>query len=336
MTAVTYDTSDNYPNPISDDERAKAFSIPFTENKPDAAEDIARVVESIRKGQVRLHRDKRLSELALESFKQASGIVDATSIYDDLISEQKLGKPVHFYEDHPSIAPPWEQAIIGYQNGHGNIILMDCVAKETDGTKQWDVVKRIEGDAEVEWERVRWRIDVLLWLGGQDHTGKRTPTTGPMHYWRLAVYENGEPADLSWVHIYPEYPMEYWDMAHATLLGSLNFMNCRNVEIIEPQRPRPQARRIARTGVRVSMLNVFPIGKSSRNGNKGGESQGVPLTSVRGHFATYGPEYGKGLLFGKIAGRFWIPQHARGDKAVGETETTTYVLKKDRNQNGTS
>jgi hypothetical protein len=42
----------------------------------------------------------------------------------------------------------------------------------------------------------------------------------------------------------------------------------------------------------------------------------VPLTSVRGHFATYGQD-GRGLLFGKYAGRYWIPQHARGSAEHG-------------------
>lgn len=29
--------------------------------------------------------------------------------------------------------------------------------------------------------------------------------------------------------------------------------------------------------------------------------------------------HGRGLLFGKLAGRFWIPQHARGDREHGES-----------------
>jgi hypothetical protein len=34
---------------------------------------------------------------------------------------------------------------------------------------------------------------------------------------------------------------------------------------------------------------------------------------------SYGPAYGKGLLFGKFEGRFWVPQFARGSKEFGET-----------------
>ena len=116
----------------------------------------------------------------------------------------------------------------------------------------------------------------------------------------------------------PQYPMEYWDMAHVTLLGALKFMNCRNVELVDRQRPRAQARRIARTGVTVKTLNVFPAGRSSRSSSKEGTSAGVPLTSVRGHFTSYGPAYDRGLLFGKYEGRFWVPSYARGSAEHGE------------------
>lgn len=52
-----------------------------------------------------------------------------------------------------------------------------------------------------------------------------------------------------------------------------------------------------------------------------GEEIGVmPRHVCRGHFAEYGPEFGKGLLFGKHAGRFYVPPHLRGDKKNGIVE----------------
>lgn len=101
--------------------------------------------------------------------------------------------------------------------------------------------------------------------------------------------------------------------AMGTVTHALEFLNCRNVEIVEPKRSRAERRRIERTGKKVSVINVFGAGKSYRSkGSSEPSDEGVPLTSVRGHFAEYGPKYGKGKLFGKIEGRFWIPQHARG------------------------
>lgn len=335
MTKVkegTFTTSDNYPNPISDEERS-AISPKFPDKLPlDSAEDIANVVDDLKKGRVHfLSKQKNLSVQFHERVKGVKDIIDATVVYNGLIDEQRLGKAIYYYEDHPCIAPPFEHVLVAYQNGHGNIIAMDCLARETDRTQQWKVVKQMDQDpdAAVDWSRVRWAIDVIVWGGGQTNDGRRNGTYGPAHMWQLAVYEDGEPADIRWVNINPQYPMESWDMAMATLLGSLNFMACRNVEIVEPKRTRSEARRIQRTGVTVSVINVFPIGKTSRSRGSSESTEGsVPLTSVRGHFAHYGEQYGRKLLFGKYAGKFWIPAYARGSEEAGETEKT-YKLRPD-------
>jgi hypothetical protein len=76
-----------------------------------------------------------------------------------------------------------------------------------------------------------------------------------------------------------------------------------------------------RSGVEVSEIHVRPISKSYRSTNRGpAMSPGVPLSTVRGHHAHYGPKYGRALLFGKYEGRFWIPQHARGSEILGSHE----------------
>lgn len=254
------------------------------------------------------------------SLSTAGPTVDATAIYNSLVASDR---PVYVYEDHPCISPPWLQAVICYRNEHGNVIAMTLSAKDSLGKHStWETAESVD------WARVRWCASVLLWIGGQSATLGLVPTCGPVHMWRLAIYEDGRPADLYWAQLLNAYPMEHWDMAHLTLLGTLNFMNCRNVQLVEPTRPRAEARRIQRTGVRVSTINVFPVGRSVKSpGNSNG--QGVPLSSVRGHFSKYGPEYDRGLLFGKYSGRFWIPQHARGSAEYGES-VNDYKLRTDR------
>ena len=146
----------------------------------------------------------------------------------------------------------------------------------------------------------------------------RIATVGPIHVKRLAIYEDGSPADIGWVQIAPEYDLDKFSLALLVLLGALNFMACRNVELVEPKRSRAEARRLARTGVTVKSITVFPSSRSSAKRERGDTEGGVPLSVVRGHFANYGPEYGRGLLFGKLAGRFWISGHARGSAEHGE------------------
>jgi hypothetical protein len=243
-------------------------------------------------------------------------VVDATAIYRSLADNPK---PVYLYEDHPCIAPPWMNAAICYANEHGNVIVMQSTATELAKNERRELWEPADP---VEWDRVRWAVDTCVWIGGHSKAlGGSFQTAGPVHVWRSAVYENGEPADLHWVQLVPEYPLENWEMAHLVLLGALNFMNCRNVELVEPTRERHERKRLTRLGVRVHTISVFPVGRSTRNGPKAaGTGGGVPLTSVAGHFAHYGPEYGRGLLFGRLSGRYWIPQHARGAVEHGQSE----------------
>lgn len=54
------------------------------------------------------------------------------------------------------------------------------------------------------------------------------------------------------------------------------------------------------------VASVAPIGVGSG-----------PLSLCRGHFAEYGPKYGKGRLFGTLEGRFYIPPHMKGSVKNG-------------------
>lgn len=289
-----------------------------------SAEPIARVVSDLLRGRAqplspgndpaRHVHDQKIHELAKE-LVMLPIVVDATAIYQSLVAKDD---PIHMYEDHPCIAPPWEEAAVCYENEHGNVIVMHASVMPFDPENPpWEDYADTHL---IDWKRVKWRLDTFVWIGGRSNLRPGPlPISGPVHMWQFAIYENGEPADLHWVHIVPEYPMTNWDMAHLVLLGALNFMNCRNVALIEPKRERHVAKRIARTGVSVHTINVFPTGVSAKNEAERGDKVGTPLTSVRGHFACYGPEYDRGLLFGKYAGRFWIAQHARGSSEHGES-----------------
>jgi hypothetical protein len=304
------------------------------------ADAIANVVSDLRTGRVRLLYDKdekekpNSVELAYRAaqlwLNRDYTVVDCTKIYHSLLEKDE---PVYLYEDHPSIMSPWEEAAYCYVNEHGNVIVMGTTTRSYEHSNEeqrraMDTLSEIvrtesqtpwEPAEPVEWERVKWIANTFIWVGGRSPETGPIQTSGPVHMWQYAIYESGEPADLHWVHVFEAYPMERWDMAQIVLLGALNFLNCRNVSIEEPKRSRAERRRIERTGVRVHEIMVTPTGRSTRSASP--ESTGImPLTSVRGHFAHYGPKYGKGLLFGKLEGRFWIPQFARGDAEHGEHE----------------
>lgn len=106
------------------------------------------------------------------------------------------------------------------------------------------------------------------------------------------------------------------------------FANCKNVMAVEDSLPRQAARAYERkTGEPAVKHKVLVIDPTKTPGSRaaGGEKRPVPLGVlprhiVRGHFSYYGDAYGRGRLFGKLEGRYWIPAHARGNKARGVIE----------------
>lgn len=290
------------------------------------AEAIGKVVADLKAGRVRLLDPERtgVADKAL-SLVDDPAVVDCTGIYRSLVERDE---EIYIYEDHPSVAPPFDEAAFCYANEHGNVVVMHATQSDP-ALSRWRTAEPVD------WDDVRWITEVMVWLGGRSDRGP-FPTTGPAHLWRIATGSDGTPLDIRWVKLLTEYPMERWDMAQLVVLGALNFLNCRNVEIVEPARPRAERRRVARTGVKVNVLNVFPSGSSSSS-RSDGDGAGVPLTSVRGHFAHYGdccPGHHdpKGKLFGRLSGRFWIPQHARGTAELGTSEHSYRLVPDDERE----
>jgi hypothetical protein len=103
------------------------------------------------------------------------------------------------------------------------------------------------------------------------------------------------------------------------------FCHCKNVRRIENEGryPSRQMRRAAeRKGepppTRFYTIEIDPMREVlKREGQV--ETLGLKkaLHICRGHFAEYGDEFGKGKLFGRYEGRFWVPAHVRGSAESG-------------------
>lgn len=298
------------------------------------AEPIAQVVADLRAGRVS-HPDslgKPLAAEHLQDVKRPQPVVDCTAIFH----MQQQATMIDLYDDYPSIVPPWDDCLLCYVNTFGNVIAMQVRRYEWDGTppkkEHWYT------DNVVDWDAVRWVATTTIWVGGQDGTGRLLPTTGPCHMFRHAIKADGSPEDINWVALMAKRGQsgrhdqieddnrKLWEASLVTLGASLNFMNASNVDVAEPARPRQLRRRIARTGTTVQTIVIRPPGKHRVKSGVARpiDASETPLTSVRGHWARYGEQYGRGLLFGKYAGKFWVPAYARG---VGEAEEKTYVLK---------
>jgi hypothetical protein len=107
-------------------------------------------------------------------------------------------------------------------------------------------------------------------------------------------------------------------------VSTLELMSCSNVGLaprpFDPEQVRRAAKRFGEVpgGYRYHVLVVRPPG--ARSSTPGQEIGTMPRHVCRGHFAEYGPQFGKGLLFGRHAGRFFIPPHLRGDEKNGIVE----------------
>lgn len=290
------------------------------------AEEVAKVIRDLKMNRVMVGRtDSGLEELNADTAKLAewADVIDATAIWDRWVNDEG-GRYV--YEDH-RICPPWDNALIGYVNGFGNVTILS--ARTIDITGDYHTDERIAmvehwtamtDTHDIEWERVRWVMHVAVYMGGRGG-GEPVQTQGPLHVWRVAVYPDGEIADVNWIKIRDDLEVSLWDTAMMVLLDTYNLCNCVNVHVVEPDRPRPQRKRLSRMGVTVSEIHVKPVSRSYRGkGTPLSAFPSSPLSAVRGHFANYGPKYGRGLLFGKYEGRYWVPQHVRGSEVFGVTE----------------
>lgn len=297
-----------------------------------SAEPIAEVVADIRRGRVDHPAKTTLDRTLLERARLPQPVVDCTAIH----AAQQARDEIALYEDHPSITPPWENAFLCYVNTFGNVVAMQVHRHEHNGApisrRNWFT------ENEIDWAGVRWIAETTIWVGGRSGDGKYMPTSGPCHMFRHAIGADGSPQDINWMALLDQRGQRVehdamddpnkgvWDAAMVTLGAALNFLNASNVEVAEPQRPRPERRRLARTGVTVQSIVVRPPGKrravsATPRPIEPGEHLFSP---VRGHWARYGVEGREGLLFGKYAGKFWIPAFSRGQ---GDAESRDYVLK---------
>lgn len=303
---------------------------------PRNPEAIAWTIEQFRQRNVTVDPTYRArSELATDKelyLVGTSTVIDVTDIYHQLLTDQR---PFGIYEESV-LRPPWLDASFCYvQDSDGSVVVNHVAFLAIDAYpgERWqpDFAWMERGDAgpgflqrEVEPHTIDW--DQVAYIGIHTVWGavpREHYVAGPLHMNRMAIDADGGLLDLTWVHLQPKVPVSVWDSALSVTLSAVTFLNCRNVTIVEPHRPRAERRRIARHGEHtISEIHVFPRGVSARGRRVEPGLGGTPLTTVRGHVARYGPRWGRGLLFGKYEGEYWIPMHARGDAEHGTVEQT--------------
>lgn len=298
------------------------------------AEPIAAVVADLRAGRIKRPNpvEGPLAKKLLERAREPQPVVDCTAIFH----MQQAADEIRLYDDHPNIVPGWDNALLCYVNTFGNVVAMQVHRRDWNGTaparEDWFT------DNTVDWARVRWIAETTLWVGGRSGDGKPMPTAGPCHMFRHAIRDDGAPEDINWLALLArkgqfgrhgqvdDANQATWDAAMITLGAALNFLNASNVDVAEPARPFPVRQRLRKTRVQVQTIVIRPPGKryAKSAAARPIDAAETVLTPVRGHWARYGVEGREGLLFGKYAGKYWIPAFARG---AGDPEPRNYVLR---------
>lgn len=167
-----------------------------------------------------------------------------------------------------------------------------------------------------------WLISGNSFLARQ---GKIVEKCGPTRSFRFDLDRGGEISTF-YIPIHAgntaDEKASYLFVFHPILLA-FSLGNCKNIEIVEvsPDRKLQKARE-RRGKPRLSsyrIINVLPFGKTYRQTVRKveGEARGLALHIRAGSFARYGPEFGRGKLFGKHEGMFWRPQSLVGNAEHG-------------------
>lgn len=287
---------------------------------------IAEIVRTVRAGRFVQVVDDRLHRLMLNQVVgvPSTPVIDASSVFHDYMARESFS----VYEDHPCIRPPWTHAWVGYKNGHGNINVALVV----------DIANRPDWETENDTSTAIGFLAVFVFCGGRCDGGKKAiPTFGPINHYRIAYDKDGAPLDVNWVRLTRTKGLEALNEENFDLdwplwmvLGTYTLLNCSNITLVE-NRPTDRAsrRRQDRLGIIESTIHIRP-NATRRHSAGSADGEPVRLHSVRGHVSHYGACCGdshpaRGLLFGRITGRVWVPQHARGINEIGETKQTFVV-----------
>lgn len=295
-----------------------------------AADIIAEALHDLHRGR---HRDIYGSWIGgMWDLVRDATPVDVTALHRTVTESEGF----YIYEDTIS-RPPWTNALLCYawraneapDDYDGPILpehefdgtymvhatYTDVEANPLPDDMRWDPAEGVTNvDHTLDWSKVKW-VAVASLLAWRRDRG----IIGPVHGWKAAIDADGNVLDLMNIAVSGELEPPWANNPLLVWLKAVTLLNCRNVTLVEPTRTRAQRRRFERDGIRISEIHVFPSGTSVR-GRSMPVGSGAPLHSVRGHIARYGPKWGRGLLFGRIEGEFWIPQHARGSAERGTVE----------------
>lgn len=274
---------------------------------------------------------------AMRKLPESFAVLRADSIANDYATSQKLWWSA---DDYPYFRLPWQQCLIEWQQP--KVFLTETGNHETDGRSQFGVmaISIPDGSAQLAFDGLR----SLCRADGESMRLTEDATCGML----LSFFSFSPPCGVTMPNIVmavattkeglvrrrvitgegcqslidrlgqPAVERHFDSQMHIAALAC-TFANCKNVslkDVSETDQPAAKnMRRLKIPSVRRYTLRID--GKSSsRNTDQHDDPEGETAYHLcRGHFSTYTIER---PLFGRLAGKFWIPPHTRGKKKLGE------------------
>lgn len=163
-----------------------------------------------------------------------------------------------------------------------------------------------------------------IWYVMVDETGHvLTDLVHGLHW--LWIRDPSETAQIAEIERLSGEPMQDAFARHGMIcLTAVQFLNCRNVEVIDNLPTRQQRRHAERQGQRPPVtyktLVIHPMGRKrvKTHNTDGTVVHGVPLHIVRGHFKNYTAGAGMGRYHAH--GIYWWSPNLRGSTDIGRIE----------------
>ena len=224
-----------------------------------------------------------------------------------------------------SIISPIEQAYFTYHMRKSEFyigVMIDVISVDDEDLKSTFVEYGKTIDAEA-----RWLMSMTCYYSRREDMN----TSGWMGKMTLLLDKDGFELESKYFQA-PDHVISQGEEAVGNarfivklvlvpVLVAISLMHCKNIELVNKPITRAMKRRVKRTGVPMVVEKVLVIEPFKRKviNETTGEHSGLTLAMhiCRGHFREYSEEK---PLFGKYSGKYWIPQHARGNKESGEVD----------------
>lgn len=221
------------------------------------------------------------------------------------------------FADYPYCVPPWPICFVEWSEGK---FQFGAIVQDQSGDNL-ELLKTGLNCAEAErglmFMPMCWAGDLGFRCRG-DLVGLATTRDGLVIATGIEdhITDGREPLDGA------ALPSRFCADYYAEVIGmAFTFANCRNVKLGDvTQRDEPVAKIRRRLHIPdVKRYTLYIDGKKNNPLQATGDSEHVDKRwhLCRGHFAEYTAER---PLFGKLIGKFWVPQHQRGSKSVGVIE----------------